>query len=236
MTRRLVLLVEGHADVDAAHLLVKRLITEQQAWDAVILDPNPLRVGEFSKLVMNGFAPWLRYLATAGKRSNVGACLLLLDGDSLGKFESAPFCAARGAQRLVEHARTVGAGTRFSLGVVFACMEFESWLLAGVESLAGRKLCDGRIGVNPNAKPPDGDLEKSPRDAKGWLGRLMKGGYNQTRDQGDLTDMVDLNLVRQRGLRSFVRLENAIRQIVAAMRTGNHTATPFIQSDDHAST
>jgi hypothetical protein len=235
MTRRLVLLVEGQGDADAAPVLVKKLLTEQHAWDAVVLDPHPLRVGDFSKLVKNDFAPWRRFLGAAGKRPNVGGCLLLLDGDSRGKFESVPFCAARGAQRLVEYARIVGAGTNFSLAVVFACMEFETWLLAGVESLAGRKLPDGRNGVQPDARPPDGDLETAPRDAKGWLNRLIKGGYNQTRDQADLTDMVDLNMVRQRELRSFRRLENAIGQIVAAIRTGNHTATPFVPTTDSQS-
>lgn len=227
MSVRLVLLVEGDGDVDAVPVLVKKLFSESRVWNGLTLDPAPMKVGEFSGLVKNDCADWLRYLQIAGKRKNVGACLLLLDGDSRAQLEAAPFCASRAAIRLVERARSVGAGGQFSLAVVFACMEFESWLLAGAESLAGKRLPDGRRGVKAGAKPPTGDLEKAPRNAKGWFRKEMEGGYNPTRDQAILTSMVDVNVIRQRGLRSFRRIENAVSQLASAIRTGNHTATPF---------
>ena len=42
--KRLVLLVEGEGDVDAARVLVKRLLKEHSAFDAVSLDEKPLRI------------------------------------------------------------------------------------------------------------------------------------------------------------------------------------------------
>jgi hypothetical protein len=87
----------------------------------------------------------------------------------------------------------VGAGKTFSVPVVFARQEFETWLIAGVASLAGRRLPDGRL-IEPNAKAPDGDLELSPRDAKGWLRAIVEEGYKPTRDQAALTTLVDLSI------------------------------------------
>jgi len=54
-----------------------------------------------------------------------------------------------------------------------------------------------------NAKAPEGDLEASPRDAKGWLRAIVDGGYKPTRDQAALTRLVDLEVIRARKLRSF---------------------------------
>jgi hypothetical protein len=113
--------------------------------------------------------------------------------------------------------------------VVFARQEFESWLIAGIESLAGKRLPDGRM-IDKGAKAPQGDLEENPRDAKGWFSTLIEGGYKPTRDQAALTDLVDLGAVRKCNLRSFRRLESAVAGLVSAIRNDKHTATPR-QSD-----
>jgi hypothetical protein len=44
--KRIVLFVEGEGEADAVPKLVKRLLSEQNAWDAVSLDENTFRVGE----------------------------------------------------------------------------------------------------------------------------------------------------------------------------------------------
>lgn len=228
--KRLVLLVEGQGDVAAAPVLLKRLLHEYNAFDNVILDEKPLRVGEYSKISKNDFGEWRRLLGAAAKRKNVGGCLLLLDGDSRMKVSGQPFCAMRAAQRLVEEARTVGAGRVFSVAVVFACMEFESWLIAGAKSLAGRQFSDGRKEVPDTIEAVPRDPESGPRDAKGWFRQLMKSGYSPTRDQVELTRLVDLSLVRQQGMRSFRRLECAVGELVAAIRSGTHAVTPIPKS------
>lgn len=94
-----------------------------------------------------------------------------------------PFCAMRAAQILVQEAREVGTGRRFSLAVVFACQEFESWFVVAANSLVGKSFPDGRI-ILPEAVsdiPPC--PESSPRDAKGWLNKKIPTGYNPVRDQ-----------------------------------------------------
>ncbi len=143
--KKLVLLVEGQGDVAAVPTLVKRLFTERGAWQHLGLDPLPIQVGEVRKLTG---APksrelWLKRLKLAGLRPDTGAILLVLDGDA-DAVEGQPFCAVEVARRLAERAAIIGAGQLFSLACVFAIQEFESWLIAAVESLAGKRLPDGR--------------------------------------------------------------------------------------------
>ncbi len=233
--KRLVLLVEGQGDVEAAPILIARVLQEHEAFDAVFLDGRPLRVGEYSKLQRSDkytvtrqldFGEWRRLLRVAAGRPDVGGCVLLLDGDSPAGVAGKPFCAMRAAQLLVAEAKKVGAGKLFSLAVVFACMEFESWLIGGVDSLVGGVFSDGRREIQKLTEPVPGDPESAPRDAKGWFRKVMATGYKPTRDQAELTRLVDLNAVRSRKMRSFRRLESAISGMVAAIRAGTHAVTP----------
>jgi hypothetical protein len=91
--------------------------------------------------------------------------------------------------------------------------------------LAGKCLRDGRA-IATDAKAPDGDLEESPRNAKGWFDKVVEGGYKPTRDQAELTGLVDLNAIRDRKLRSFRRLESAVTELVIAIRNDKHVVTP----------
>jgi hypothetical protein len=53
--KRLVLLVEGQGDAEAAPVLLKRLLGEYNAFEIVFPDPNPFRVSEYSKVSRNDF-------------------------------------------------------------------------------------------------------------------------------------------------------------------------------------
>jgi hypothetical protein len=225
--KRLVLFVEGEGDEGAAPVLVKKLLTELAAWSHLTLDTKPFRVGNVASLTKDDCKKWLRFLRAAQKGTPLGGVLLLLDGD-IDPVRKEPFCAAVFGRRLAEKARDAGAGKIFSAATVFACMEYESWLLACADRLAGLVLPDGRPGLRTGTPPPTGDIEKAPRDAKNWLADHIDDGYQQTRDQEPFTRlMVDhLDAVRARGLRSFQRLEQALRQLVEAVRTGAHVATP----------
>lgn len=223
--KRLILFVEGRGDVNAVPILVKKIVTEGGGWESMFLDPNPFRIRGVENLVLNANETWLKLLRAALKRPKVAGIVVVLDGDAR-RWEGRPFCAGQVACTLVERAKAVGAGRLFSLGFVFACCEFETWLLAGVESLAGKRLSDGRPGVAAGTQIFEGELEVAPRNAKGELGRLMNTGYKATLDQAELTTLLDLGVVRQRGLRSFVRLERAVKQLTDAGRTGEHIATP----------
>lgn len=222
--KRLVLFVEGEGESEAAPKLVKQLMTEQNAWDAVFLDLDPFRVGQVTKLVKQEYREWKQKLAACLKRRNVGGVLVILDGD-FERLGSVKFCAANAAKALAKEATALGAGIKFSVAVVFARQEFESWLIAGVESMAGKSLADGRK-IASDVKAPDGDLENSPRDAKGWFRKIVEGGYRPTRDQAALTELVELQSIRSRGLRTFKRLESAVSQLIASIRSDTHVATP----------
>jgi hypothetical protein len=225
--KRLVLFVEGEGDADAVPLLVKRLMTDHNLWEGMLLDQNPFRVESLAVLIRQNGKKWLNWLKAAGKRKNLGGVLLLLDGDVKPR-RSRPFCAAEAAQQLAELASRAGAGTMFSLACVFAVKEYESWLIACSDHLAGRRLPGGEEGIERGTVPPEGDLELAPRDAKKWLDERMPNGYKPRRHQAALTEqMVEcLDSVRHRGLRSFRRLENALKQLTEAIRTGNHVLTP----------
>ncbi len=72
--------------------------------------------------------------------------------------------------------------------------------------------------------PPD--LEVAPRNAKGWLSQIAKTGYKPTRDQEELTKIVDLEAIRAKGLRGFRRFEAAVQQLVVAVQSNQPCLTP----------
>jgi len=171
-------------------LLVKQLLTELQAWAHIALDKDkPFVVGSVGDLTKDNGKKWLRLLRAAQKKSNLGAVLLLLDGDILSVRKEA-FCAARFAQRLANWSRMVGGGSLFSVACVFARAEFESWIIACAERIAGKRLADGRDGLEAGTRPPNGDLEIAPRGAKRWLAGRAAGGYKETVDQALFTRLI----------------------------------------------
>ncbi|MGH7973777.1 MAG: hypothetical protein ACREIC_34100, partial [Limisphaerales bacterium] len=115
-----------------------------------------------------------------------------------------------------------GAGKTFSLAVVFACIEYESWLIAGIESLSGKRYKDGRPALPADLRFPLGDCESH---GKRWLEQHCPW-YRPALDQRALTDLLDLDVVRAKGLRSFRRLEHAIDQLLDATAKETYVLTP----------
>jgi hypothetical protein len=229
--QRLVLFVEGEGDEKAVPALVNHLLTECGAWDCLFLDPAPLRVKKVTDLIGRKEKNWKRFLGVARKRRNFGGVLLLPDGDvPLAKKQ--PFCAKEVGYELSRVVRQEGAGVRFSVASVFALQEYESWLIGGIDALAGKPLPDGRSGIRAGTTAPDCDLEADLRDAKGWLRQNTESGYKPTTDQEPLTRLLleDLGPLRARGMRSFRRLESALKQLVEAIRSGSHVVTPEEES------
>lgn len=229
--QRLVLFVEGQGDFEAVPVLVKKILTEISAWEYVTLDEAPFRMGGIENLTGRRAQKWPDRLEAAVKRHHVGGILLLLDGDrdyvlADESSEKEAFCAAKVARQLAARARDVGAGSRFSVACVFAMQEYESWLLAGIDSLRGRALPDGRPGIRVSAPTPEHDTNSYPRDAKKWLGKQMPHGYKQSTDQKPLTELVTLESIRERNPRSFQRFEHAIRKLCHAIRAGEHVVSP----------
>jgi hypothetical protein len=226
--KRLILFVEGPADSSAAYVLVKHLLTEMQAWGHVFLDDRPFQVGNVAQVMCEDGKRWVRYLEAARKRGNLGGILLLQDGD-IARIRGEDFCPWLFGSRLAEWARSVGGGSLFSVATVFALMEYESWLIACADRLAGQRLHDDRPGIRAGTMVPASDLEQAPRDAKGWLDGCMEEGYKNTRDQEPLTRLMlgHLDGVRARNLRGFRRLERALLQLVEAIRSNKPIVSPL---------
>lgn len=226
--RRIVLLVEGEGDVAAAPVLLKRLLHGLDALHTVVPDEHAIRIGGYPGVAKDDFAVLRDKLRVAAKRRYMGGCLVLLDGDCDFCRGRQPFCARHAAFDLATAAKEAGGGSQFSVAVVFACREFESWLIAGIESLADRPLSDGRVLIDkydPRRDPIPPEVEAA-RGAKEWLSKLAKTGYKPTRDQEELTKIVDLDAIRARRLRSFRRFEAAVSQLVGAIQSGQACLTP----------
>ena len=229
--KRLVLLGEGRGDAEALPVLVRKLLSGRGTERPFFVDPNVIRKCSATDMVKwnkgeqkADYAKWRDRVELARRRSNLGGVLAVMDGDmeTFPAGSGSPFCPATAAKALTAEAAGIGAGQTFSLVVVFACAEYETWLVAGAESLAGRKLADGRLALSPNVEFPSRDHESR---GKRWLQKHCHG-YRETRDQSVLTEMLDLAVVRAKNLRSFTRLDHALDQLLQAEAAGSFIATP----------
>lgn len=81
MAKRLVIFVEGEGDAAAIPPLAQRVLTEIAAHDALFVDREPYRAKSVATLVKDNCRKWHNWLQTAGRKPNLGAVLLVLDGD-----------------------------------------------------------------------------------------------------------------------------------------------------------
>src|SRR5437773_1507797 len=143
--KRLVCFVEGEGDRLAVPILAFRMLTQVNATDVLFVDNDPYNAQNLGNLLKTDKGKerpnWLRWLESAGReRKNLGAVLLVLDGDTqrvskgwksyIDRYRTDVFCARDVARTLAEDARAVRGGEAFSVAIVFAMMEFEAWLLA----------------------------------------------------------------------------------------------------------
>jgi hypothetical protein len=229
--KRLVLLGEGPGDVSALPVLARKLLQGKDRNQLLFVDRETIRTRNPLGLVLwdkqknqADYREWIRYVQVAARRPNLGGVLAVFDGDArtFPAGSPSPFCAAVAATSMAVAAAETGAGSIFSLAVVFACVEYETWIIAGAESLAGKSFKDGRPALPPGVKVPAGDAESHGK-------RLLEEhcpGYRPTRDQSPLTELLDLSVVRAKKLRSFARLEHAIDQLLEAVGRGAVISTP----------
>lgn len=227
---RLVLLGEGHGENSALPVLARKVLQEKDSSGLFFVDDEVIRkppsvLVKWNKLENQpDYGEWLRFIRIAARRSNVGGVLAVFDGDARAfpAGSSSPFCAATAAKSMALAAAEAAAGRSFSLAVVFACVEYETWIIAGTESLAGKSFKDGRPALPQGLQFPAGKPESH---GKRWLERNCPG-YRPTRDQSALTELLDLSVVRAKDLRSFTRLEHAIDQLLEAAGKGSNISTP----------
>lgn len=191
-------IVEGHGEVQAAPVLVRRI--------AALLDPGltvtvlpPLRVPRM-KLVKVGECE--RAVEFSARRTGgQGGILILVDAED--------DCPAELGPQLLERARTTRSD--LPIAVVLAKREFEAWFIAAAQSLRGKRGLAAELSA-----PPD---PEAIRGAKEWLSNRMTGGlrYRETLDQPALTSAFDLTVAQSADsfsecLRDVSALINAVRQ------------------------
>jgi hypothetical protein len=174
---KIVTIVEGHGEVMAVPILIRRIA--ESIVPNTPVEVRPIRVkrqllmkdGEFEKAIE--FAA--RQAGTDGK------ILVLLDADT--------DCPASLSAELLSRGRATRADR--TIRVVLAKMEYEAWFLAAANSIAGHR------GLDPAATPPT--IPEGIGDAKGWLSARMPSGraYRETLDQPAFTSLFDLTAARK---------------------------------------
>lgn len=173
--RRIATIVEGHGEVAAVPVLLRRIAAEA---GVPIATPRPIRLPRGKMLIERELHRAVG-LAT-GQAGDEGAVIILLDANS--------DCPATLGPSLQEQASAVRRGR--PVLVVLAKVEYEAWFLAAGASLAGHH------GIHADFSPP-ADPE-TVRDAKGLLSANMPPGvsYKPAQDQAALSAVFDLNAAR----------------------------------------
>jgi hypothetical protein len=180
MTIPIISIVEGHGEVEAVPLLLRRLglnIRPHYWVDA----PYPIRVPR-DKLLKSGQLE--RYFQFAAAQAVRGGVLILVDAED--PDSGCPAMLGPGV-----HSRTSAVRNDIPTLVVIAKNEYEAWFLAAAESLRGER------GLRSDIEPPI-DPE-AIRGAKEWIQDRMGEGhrYSETVDQPALTALFDLQAARR---------------------------------------
>ncbi len=171
--KRIATIVEGHGEVEAVPILLRR-IAERVSPETALEIPRPIRIPR-NRVVRAGELE--RAIGLAAARAGEDGCILLL-------LDTDDDCPAHLAPQLLE--RAVAARPDRDIRVVLATMEYEAWFLAAPMSL----------GIGEGIEPPD-DAE-AIRDAKGWLTATMPPGqsYRETIHQASFSAIFDLDAAR----------------------------------------
>jgi len=170
-------IVEGHGEVEALPILVRRILTEADPGRSAnicrpIRKPRDtlLRPGELEKATE----------LAARKINRAGAILIVLDSEGEPPCQLGP--------QLLGRAQSVAANLPVRL--VLAHCEWEAWYLAAASSLSGHR------GLNSPLVPPF-DPE-AIRGAKEWLRKNMSPSrtYSETIDQPAYANRFDLQAAR----------------------------------------
>jgi len=187
-------IVEGHGEVEAIPILLRRLLAEAQVYG---VDVNrPLR-GKRSQLVREDT---LRAtVRVALKQKDCAALLIIFDAD-----DDCPATVVSVVQKWAQD-----ESGDLPCYVVLSNREYEAWFLGSIESLRGRR------GIRQDATSHPSP--ESIRDCKGKLEDRMEGespAYTETGDQPALTALFDM-AAAHRACRSFRRMTRAFGLILS---------------------
>lgn len=189
-------IVEGHGEIDALPVLLRRLQDEAQSYSVDF--GHPIRQRR-SQLVQPQALQ--RAVKLALKQPECCAVLVVFDADDDCPKELA---------RELEGSASEAAGD-VPCALVIANREYEAWFLASVESLRRKR--------SVRADATFDGLPEETRDAKGALERLMDQGasYLETTDQAALSAEFDLGTAYARS-RSFRKLTTSFGGLLRALR------------------
>ena len=193
MARRIACVVEGHGDVEAVPVVVRRIGSRSHP-NVVLQVSVPVRQPK-SRLIKPGELE--RAVELAARRiGRIGAVLVVIDSDD--------DCPAQLGPTLLR--RASGAVHGVPIAVAIAKREMEAWFIASVESLAGL------VGL-PNDLVAPAEPENI-RGAKEWLTQRMAGNrsYSPTLDQPVLAREFDLD--RALGADSFDKFRRVVEWLI----------------------
>lgn len=188
------LIVEGHGEVAAAPILVRRLLAASGTF--VVTIPPPLRLPKGKMLKDDELARAVEFMAR--RTAPHGALLVLVDADA-----DCPYVLGSSRLDVAKRAR----GDR-PVSVVVAKREFESWFVAAATSLQGQRGLQTDL-----TPPPDPECIQNP---KAWLGDRMPRGYSETLDQPAFASVFDLKAAAM--LPSFDKLMRDLARLVDEAR------------------
>lgn len=182
--------VEGHGEVEALPVLVRRIACENEI---AVLVRKPHRVSRSKP-----WSEWARAVALQQSALNgtAGGVIVLLDAD-----DDEP-------QVIQEDiAKEVNERTgRTDTVICVAVREYESWFLASIDSLRSHPLVRDDASFEGN---PD-----SVRNAKGMMRRLMETSYSEVLHMPKFTALIDLGLSRERS-QSFAQFYDKLLALLA---------------------
>lgn len=183
---RLLPIVEGHGEVAAAPILLRRLSYEAEQYQLTVL--SGIRANKTQLITREGLDKVLQ----AARRIGCDAILILIDADG--------DCPKDLASQLLNFAAEIAGD--IPLEVVIAQQEYEAWFLASIEALRGHR------DMRPDAISRD-DPE-NPRGAKAHLQQRMVGGrrYVETKHQAAFSELISLSGAYAK-CRSFRKLTRA---------------------------
>ena len=187
-------IVEGHGDVEAFPILLRRLLERAEVWSVRV--GRPIRRPRDCLATKDGV---MHAVELARIRSDCRAILVLFDGD-----DDCPAKLGPAVQRWAS-----AAARDIPCEVCIAHREYEAWFLAAADSL--REHRSVRTDATPHPSP---DV---PRGAKRELERRMKrGDYKETIHQPAFSDTFCLSHAFRRS-RSFRKLVKSFGNLLSAM-------------------
>ena len=188
-------IVEGHGDVAAFPVLLRRLVEKAQAWTVNI--GRPIRRSRYQLVQKAGVE---QAVLLALKQQDCGAIIILFDGD-----DDCPATLGPTVQ-----AWAVAVANNIPCGVVIAHREYEAWFLAAIESLRGYRSVMTDAEPHPNPE--------NPRGAKEQLEARMQAdaSYLERTDQPAFSAKFSLSDAYRRS-RSFRKLAISFGRLVSSM-------------------